>query len=1018
MEATPKERPVWTSVGHVVFFSALVVVSVLLCGDAFASGPGQVIVELQQNNGSEITRTSDFYGQEIAGTDGGARQAYKFQRERHGRHFTYVVANLVPGAAYEVELSFVEHDQPSSGLRVFNVNIGDARVLDHLDVFAQVGANHACQFRLGAAADPGGLLGIVFRSDEPGCAGDATVSTITVRDASGDVVEIDATASRHRMDPPVRHYNNGRQNTLETILGRLGSRISLNLLPQRLASRVSPLGTWTGDLSELVIALKQGPDIRCLPFTDRFPAWESIEQAQGMTHQSFDCRSPAVPLEMSAVFRSPFYPGDEKLSTAPFFYVDLTVRNTGEGTVSGEVLLARPHKEGFQECGMAGFSGPDTAGYTFEASYQYQEETVNEHGARSAVEALAVPSGEKEGVRFRGLTKGEFTDFSPDSIWGWRSPDGYPLTYDEPRSPTFTFYPRGYSGAVWSIDGLEPGGTATRHFILAGYVPGTVLSVKNRHYQDGGFRFKYRGHFSGARDVADYAAASRWEGDGIEEKSEFFDSLFASDDYFHLDTGYLGDVRDLMACAFQSYLTNTWWVHSDAGRDWFSVWEGTWMRLHGTVDVEYNQAWFYLELWPELLRMIMDQWLLYTESNEMGEYLPHDVGILDTAHGQVYEHPMPVEENTNFILLLYRYWQRTGDTPYVQQRFPEVRRLVDFLVNCDTNNNGLPDVYTRNTLDDGPPALEGSRDQTYLGVKCMAAYRAAREMAGAQEAPDADYAGRCGAQVELINQTLEYDQWLSDHFAVCQDGGVEAAGREAYSIHSGNGLLYLLGAGRNVGLTSGNTDRMRRDVEGATGRTLRKYGCTHTSDDPTRMWVSANLWRDQVACHLGASPGDGGPLAMCTRYWDLERYFGTYLQGGYWDGVVYPACGVSASPIWGVPAARGNTDLDTGIIAERPIYFDYHGNVTGGHVVMGASEPGATFYFAEGTCRPGFDPYICIQNPGSTTAAVRVTYMLGDGTTRTQELEIGARSRATVVVKDFLGEGDDPGSDFSAKVET
>ncbi|MBU1943249.1 MAG: glycoside hydrolase family 9 protein, partial [Actinobacteria bacterium] len=39
--------------------------------------------------------------------------------------------------------------------------------------------------------------------------------------------------------------------------------------------------------------------------------------------------------------------------------------------------------------------------------------------------------------------------------------------------------------------------------------------------------------------------------------------------------------------------------------------------------------------------------------------------------------------------------------------------------------------------------------------------------------------------------------------------------------------------------------------------------------------------------------------------------------------------------------------------------------------------PASTFYFAEGTCRPGFEPYICVQNPGAADAAVKVTYMLG-----------------------------------------
>ena len=37
---------------------------------------------------------------------------------------------------------------------------------------------------------------------------------------------------------------------------------------------------------------------------------------------------------------------------------------------------------------------------------------------------------------------------------------------------------------------------------------------------------------------------------------------------------------------------------------------------------------------------------------------------------------------------------------------------------------------------------------------------------------------------------------------------------------------------------------------------------------------------------------------------------------------------------------------------------------------------------------PGFDPYICIQNPGATDAAVSITYMKGDGTTDTQTLTV------------------------------
>jgi len=76
-----------------------------------------------------------------------------------------------------------------------------------------------------------------------------------------------------------------------------------------------------------------------------------------------------------------------------------------------------------------------------------------------------------------------------------------------------------------------------------------------------------------------------------------------------------------------------------------------------------------------------------------------------------------------------------------------------------------------------------------------------------------------------------------------------------------------------------------------------------------------------------------------------------------------------------------------------------------------------TYYFAEGTCRPGFDPYICIQNPQDTDVDVTITYMLGDGTTDTETLTVIRNSRSTVVVKDKLGEGNDDAHDFSVKVE-
>jgi hypothetical protein len=99
------------------------------------------------------------------------------------------------------------------------------------------------------------------------------------------------------------------------------------------------------------------------------------------------------------------------------------------------------------------------------------------------------------------------------------------------------------------------------------------------------------------------------------------------------------------------------------------------------------------------------------------------------------------------------------------------------------------------------------------------------------------------------------------------------------------------------------------------------------------------------------------------------------------------------------------------------MYFNYNGVWDGGHDVVGATGPASTFYFAEGTCRPNFDPYFCIQNPGSSDASVRITYMKGDGTTVTQDVLVPKNSRVTVAARDKLGTGDDAAHDFSTKVE-
>jgi hypothetical protein len=87
------------------------------------------------------------------------------------------------------------------------------------------------------------------------------------------------------------------------------------------------------------------------------------------------------------------------------------------------------------------------------------------------------------------------------------------------------------------------------------------------------------------------------------------------------------------------------------------------------------------------------------------------------------------------------------------------------------------------------------------------------------------------------------------------------------------------------------------------------------------------------------------------------------------------------------------------------MYFNYQGRIPGGHNVMGATAPGTSWYFAEGTTRSGFEEWLTLANPGDVDAVVTVEYMLGEGQGEnvTQDWEVPAHSRVTASVNQAVG---------------
>jgi hypothetical protein len=107
-------------------------------------------------------------------------------------------------------------------------------------------------------------------------------------------------------------------------------------------------------------------------------------------------------------------------------------------------------------------------------------------------------------------------------------------------------------------------------------------------------------------------------------------------------------------------------------------------------------------------------------------------------------------------------------------------------------------------------------------------------------------------------------------------------------------------------------------------------------------------------------------------------------------------------------------ESDVPVVAQRSMFFDYGSGWAGGHAVMGATQLSNQYYFAEGTCRPGFDEYLTLQNPNDSQIAVNASYQLGDGGVISKGYSLPAQSRTTIFVPTEIGgQGNDAHYDVS-----
>lgn len=603
-------------------------------------------------------------------------------------------------------------------------------------------------------------------------------------------------------------------NTFETVIARFGSRYSINVRPQERAWYQSPCGRFYDEHVETLIGLDVGGKLYALPFCKlETGEFESVQQTITPCKLTWRASIPSQHLALSATIISPFYPRDEMLTLMPAFIVDFTVENTSDvREAKGKVIYSRRLNP--KQLATLRIDG-GTAIF----------ETPGTFNALEGIEG----DGWKMEVKRMGDKEMHLTCASEFSL--------------QPRSrETFTLILACHSSEAF--------------FVAMGYP----------------YRFKYAALFKDLRDVLTYAKDNL---ERLRRRTELFENAL---------TGSVrsDSMKALLSLAFQSYASNALWLipaEDDAKSrgikrkppfdEWFSVLEGGGGLFNSTVDVEYNISPFYLLFWDKLLRMLLSEWSAYRK----GGVIRHDMGMGFVANGMSYYYDMPVEENTNFILMLFALWMSTANHSLLKEHWGTVKELVAYLISTDTDGNGFPNIGTSNTIDQGTYVIQHAPEQTYLAMKMAAAYQAVEMMA--RFTGDNELANLCRTGRQNIAATLKR-AWLGDHYAICLDKAVH--GWDAYSIYTANGWLlpFMVGMTPDVDM-----QRLRIDVVNSTRRTWKGYGSTHTSIDAV-MWISQNIWRDCLAAYLGIDM-----LEHSRSYWNLLHMLNQTSGGAFVDSYNY-----------------------------------------------------------------------------------------------------------------------------------
>ncbi len=284
------------------------------------------------------------------------------------------------------------------------------------------------------------------------------------------------------------------------------------------------------------------------------------------------------------------------------------------------------------------------------------------------------------------------------------------------------------TGGVLQDLKVLPGKKQTAHFILSWHFPNSDLKVKDA--QAGNY---YSQKFKDAFAVAQYLAKhfQRLEHDTKLWRDTWNDSTLP---HWFLERTFSNT----------STLATTTCHRFGTGRFW--SWEGVGC-CEGTCTHVWQYAQAVARTFPEVerdTRQRVDLGLAFNE--QTGE-----IGYRGEGTGEA------IDGQAGTVLRIYREHQMSKDNSFLKTNWPHIKKAVTFILNHDTNNDGIIDGAQPNTLD---AAWYG--EISWISSLCLAAWRAGEEMALAMN--DEGFAKICNDRFLRGKKNIEDKLFNGEYF--------------------------------------------------------------------------------------------------------------------------------------------------------------------------------------------------------------------------------------------------------------